>query len=100
MEVHTTLIWIIQTACVTITQLPQITHMLMWFLTAPHCYLLKCMNIKTKLLVFLTILILKKLRKVEELWYQLFNIIGIIHQCLPRGGDGVELSVCTVKPER
>lgn len=47
----------------------------------------------------LTILVLKEFWKVKELRDELFDIIWVVHEGLPCGGDGVELSVGTVKPE-
>lgn len=47
----------------------------------------------------LTVLVLEELWEVEELRDELLDIIGVVHEGLPRCWDGVELAVCTVKPE-
>lgn len=47
----------------------------------------------------LTILVLQKFREVEELWDELLDIVGVVHEGLPRRWDGVELAVGAVKPE-
>lgn len=47
----------------------------------------------------LTILVFKELWEVKELRDELLDIIGVVHEGLPRSGNRVELAVSTVKPE-
>ena len=46
----------------------------------------------------LTVLVLQELWEVEELWDELLDVVGVVHQGLPRGRDGVELTVGAVEP--
>lgn len=48
----------------------------------------------------LTILVLKELWEVEELRDQLLDVVGVVHEGLPRCWDRVELAVSTIKPEQ
>jgi len=50
------------------------------------------------LLPLLTVLVLQELWEVKEFWDELFDIIGIVHEGLPGCGNGVKLTVSTVKP--
>lgn len=47
----------------------------------------------------LTVLVLQKLWEVEELRDELLDVVGVVHEGLPGGRDGVELAVGTVKTE-
>lgn len=50
------------------------------------------------LLLLLTVLVLQELWEVEEFWDELFDVVGIVHEGLPGGRNGVKLTVSTVKP--
>lgn len=43
-------------------------------------------------------MVLKEFWEVEELRDELLDVIGVVHEGLPRGRDGVELAVGAVKP--
>lgn len=44
-------------------------------------------------------MVLKEFWEVEELWDELFDVVGVVHERLPCSRDGVELAVGTVEPE-
>lgn len=48
----------------------------------------------------LTVLVLQELWEVEELRDELLDIVGVVHEGLPGGRDGMELAVGAVEPER
>lgn len=48
--------------------------------------------------LFLTILIFQKLWEIEEFRNKFLHIVRIVHESLPGGRDGMELSICAVKP--
>lgn len=47
-----------------------------------------------------TVFVLQELREVEELGDELLDVVGVVHEGLPGGRDGVELAVGAVEPER
>lgn len=46
----------------------------------------------------LTVLVLQELWEVEELGYEFLDVVGVVHEGLPGGRDGMELPVGAIKP--